>query len=195
MLRATLAAILLGSAALAADPLPKDISPDDRAEFIKAWRIAFLKHRDLWQQKHDDAVTLAKFAASKKEGEKQLTEAKTALKNLELKPWAVADSPARFIQNKEAAAGQVVIIQPALHKFAIAEEREDGTLVETVTGAPEKPVIHRYLIATLGTVPKGKKAADVELPGLWYWAGNADIKGRSTPILYRFEIKPADFPK
>lgn len=178
-----------------ADDLPKDISKERRNELVKQWQVAYKNHVDFWQQKKEDAITLTKFATSEKEGKTRLAEANKALAAMEDRPWNCSGSPFKFIEQKTAGIGDVVTIASGDPKsaFAFAGEHESGLLVETVTGGSQ-PTIRRYLVASPIKIPKDGKSK-FAMPGLWYYAGEVEVKSKVVPILYRFELKPEDFPK
>lgn len=194
MLRTLSAALALciASTCTAAD-LPKNISTIARAEWVKKWQPTYAAEREKRQARVEEGRTLAKFAATKKEGEALLIEATAALKDFEARPWIAPGAPIEVIGEKEPTAGAVCGFAVLRDEFAVGEVLPEGVLVECVVPRKGKVTIARYLIASPIELPK-KKDATMKLPGMWYCAGTADVKGKTVPVLYRFELSKDDFP-
>lgn len=199
MFRACLFActLVLTSVATAADPLPKDISAEARAEWLKKWQEGHTKRADEIKKKIEDANTLLKLPTTEAEGKKKLAEAKAEQKRLGAAGWYYPGHPFPSILAKAARPGDVVLI-PGGNLFQLGEDLKEGGVIAEAILPEDKDTatLTRYLVASpvkLGK-PVGKKQPAVDLTHLWYWAGSVDYKGKSIPVLYRFEIKKEDFP-
>jgi hypothetical protein len=189
--------LLFTSAALAAD-LPKDITPEAKAAIIKKCKSLRDDDREKWTKEAEDAQTLIKFAGTAAEGKKKLAQAKSILAGIEKFPQSYANRLAVEFVEPPLAAGSIGRLRADRNEFAVIETSDDGVAVECVLsdgGNSTGKKILRYFIASPLKVPKGKGKKDpiVSLPGLWYVAGTTEVKGKTVPVLYRFELTKEDF--
>lgn len=186
MLRACLLAFPLLAAAVSARAadLPKDISPDARAEFLAQLKGNYAKARGDLLAEIEDARTLAKFKATEAEGKKKLALADMRLAQLEKSPLNAAGKLLGHI-GESPKAGTVGTV--AAGEFLATATSAEGVLVTGLLAGDDKIVV-QYLIASPLKLPKpaGKKDPPVSMNGIWYVAGTTEVKGKAVPVLYRF---------
>lgn len=172
------------------EKLPPDISPDDRAAWVKEWRADYLKYREQFQKKIAEGKQLAKFATTAADGRKLIAEGEIGLDRLDKQPTYYCGRVKSIINAVEG--GDILSVNAGEY---IASAAEKGVLVSgVIVNGGEKRLL-KLLVASPMKLPKGKKESPIALPGLWYVAGSIEIKGESVPVLYRFEVKKDDFPK
>lgn len=181
---------LLPSVALAAE-LPRNITPEDRAAFIRKAAAAHAKAVEDWKAKAEDAKAQMKFPATAKEGKANLAKAEAALANLARAPQQVSGTLLVVIgENPKLKAGDIGIISP-LGEY-VATKTDDGTLVDGLINPKDEKLPTRFLIASPFEIPKavkGKKNPPLTFTGLWYVAGFVEKNGKKVPVIYNLDIK------
>jgi hypothetical protein len=186
MLRCIPLAVLLlaaTSAATAAEPeLPKDMTAEARAEFLKDLRERYHKQRERFEGYASEGRDKMKFKATEAEGKKILTVAERDLKSLAKTPMQVADVQRFGLQTKTGSLGTVLA-----GEFLATEIRKDGVVVVGLLAADMKTKAQFFVASPLKlTKPAGKKDPPVSFTGYWYAAGEIEVSGKPTPVLYQF---------
>ena len=189
-------AFTLASAAAAAD-LPKNISAEDRADFLTELKLAYAADRSAVLVKVEEAKTLAQFKATEKEGKKKLADAEAELARMDKDPlaWAVPKKGSISTIGAKPPKGRIGYLNAGgVWTYTVAEATADGAVIDGLFKVGTDTDTARYLVASKIDVPKtkGKLPPEVKLPGLWYVAGTADVKGKPVPVLYRFALKAED---
>lgn len=201
MFRFSISLALLAACCLAhAADLPKDISKERRDAFIKRHADSLATERPKLLTQIEDAKTLAKFAATEKEGKKKLAEAANRLATIEREPWRIR-GVAVIGEAKRLTQGDIGIISP-LGRY-IGEKTEDGVVIDGIldTGTPKTTV--KLLIASPFEIPKpvqpkSKKdkpdyTFEISRSRLWYVAGFVNRNGKQMPVLYELKINPEEY--
>lgn len=192
MIRSALVAVLfLVTSLVSAADLPKDIGAEARAVWVKKWQPTYAAERDRLKKEIQEAEPLVKFPTTATAAKAKIAACKELLDVIQRRPWSVKDAPVDKFKGDAGSTGDIGLL-PQGEYVAVAVLPE-GTHVEALSEFAGEKVILRYLVAS--PLPKKvKKDSQISLPGMWYVAGTAEVKGKTATVVYKFELKKEDYP-
>lgn len=184
----------------AADDLPKPLTEAQRAEKAKEWRKAFDAKRRSVEEKLDAATAVLKQNPTDTGAVVDKQQAVSVLAAMKKDPLSFGEGVLEPIGRTDDAAGsraKAGQVGPlARSSGLVVDVTAEGALFEVLHdaefGEAAGSKLARYHL--VGGLPKAKKGAKSTAPGLWYYAGDAEVGGKKVAVLYPFQFKPDELP-